>query len=115
MMDNRCETIGKYVLPVFRALVAKELVNTYHLTQSDAAKKIGTTQAAISQYVTSKRAITCSEHFAPILPKIQAMASDTAYQLIKNQVSWGEVTLSFCSVCSTLFVEEDQTGDSYNI
>jgi predicted transcriptional regulator len=114
-MDSRCETIGKYVLPVFRALVAKELVNTHHLTQSDAAKKIGTTQAAISLYVTSKRAIKGSEQFTPILPKIQAMASDTANRLIKNQVSWGEVTLSFCTVCSSLFMEEDQTGDNYTI
>src|SRR5512140_598384 len=115
MMDNRCETIGKYVLPIFRALVAKELVNTHHLTQSDAAKKIETTQAAISQYIASKRAIKCSEQFAPILPEIQIMARNTANQLIKNQVSWGEVTLSFCTICSTLFVQEDQTGDNYTI
>jgi predicted transcriptional regulator len=114
-MDSRCETIGKYVLPVFRALVAKELVTTHHLTQSDAAKKIGTTQAAISQYVTSKRAIRGSEQFTPILPKIQVMASDAANRLIKNQVSWGEVTLNFCTVCSTLFIEKDQTGDNYTI
>jgi predicted transcriptional regulator len=73
-MDTQCETLGKYILPVFRALVAKELVSTHHLTQSDAAKSIGTTQAAISQYVTSKRSIKCSEQFAPILPKIQVLA-----------------------------------------
>jgi len=107
--------MGKYVLPIFRALVAKELVNNHHLTQSEAAKKIGTTQAAISHYITSKRAIKCSEQFAPILPKIQAMAGDISNRLIKNQVSWGEITLSFCKVCSALFTEEDQTGDNYTI
>jgi predicted transcriptional regulator len=67
-MVNRCETIGKYVLPIFRALVARQLVSTYHLTQVDAAKKIGTTQAAISQYISSKRAIKGSAQFT-MLPR----------------------------------------------
>jgi predicted transcriptional regulator len=48
-MPSRCETVGKKVLPVFRSLIAKELMNTYNLTQVKAAQKLGTTQAAISQ------------------------------------------------------------------
>lgn len=114
-MDNQCETIGRYVLPVFRALVAKQLVNTHHLTQVDVAKKLGTTQAAISQYVTSKRAIKGSEQFATMLPKIQSIASETAKRLAKNEVSWNEVTLDFCKLCSPIYSEEDQTGDNYVI
>ena len=114
-MASRCETISKHVLPFFRALVAKELVSTYHLTQVDAAKKIGTTQAAISQYVTSKRAISGSGQVAAMLPQIQAMAIETARSLAKNEVSWDEVTSNFCKLCSTLDVEENQTGDNFVI
>jgi predicted transcriptional regulator len=114
-MVDRCETIGKYVLPVFRAFVAKELVNTHNLTQVETAKKLGTTQAAISQYISSKRAIKGSEQFVAILPKIQAMASETAKRLAKNEVNWDEVTLDFCKLCSTVFVQENQTGDNYSI
>jgi predicted transcriptional regulator len=43
-MVDRFETIGKFVLPVLRALVVKELVTTHHLTQVEVAKKLGTTQ-----------------------------------------------------------------------
>ncbi len=114
-MTLRCETVAKYVLPVFRSLTAKELVNVHHLTQTEAAKKLGTTQAAISQYLSSKRAIRGSEEFEAILPKIQAMASDTAKRLIESKVSWDEVSLDFCKLCSTTFVEENKTGDTYNI
>lgn len=114
-MVDRCETIGKFVLPVFRALVAKELINTLHLTQVETANKLGTSQAAISQYATSKRAIKGIEQYSALLPKIQTMANETANRLAKNQVSWDEVTLSFCQVCSKLFVEENQTGDNYTI
>ena len=100
-MSARCETIGKFVLPVFRSLVAKELVNTYHLTQVDAAKKLGTTQAAISQYINSKRAFKGTEQFGDILPGITEVANKTAKRLADSEITWGEVTLDFCSLCST--------------
>ena len=101
LMSARCETIGKFVLPVFRSLVAKELVNTYHLTQVDAAKKLGTTQAAISQYINSKRAFKGTEQFGDILPGITEVANKTAKRLADSEITWGEVTLDFCSLCST--------------
>lgn len=102
-MSTRCETIGKYVLPVFRSLVAKELVNVHHMTQSDAAKKLGTTQSAISQYITSKRATKGCKQFATLLPEIQANAIGTAKRLAKNEVSWNEVTIDFCKFCTSIY------------
>ncbi len=114
-MTARCETIGKYVLPIFRSLVAKELVKTYHLTQVEVAQKLGTTQAAISQYLASKRAIKGTERFADILPKIQAAANETAGRLAKKETSWNIASLDFCRICSILFEASDQTGDNYVI
>ena len=114
-MVDHCETISKLVLPVFRSLVAKELLKTHHLTQVDTAKLLRTSQAAISQYTTSKRAIKGIEQCTTLLPKIQVLSCETANRLAKNQVSWDEVTMSFCKVCSALFVKENQTGDNYTI
>jgi predicted transcriptional regulator len=115
-MSARCESIGKFVLPVFRSLVAKELINTYHLTQVDVAKKLKTTQAAISQYINSKRAIKATQEFNDILPKIQARAKETARQLAKQETTWDEVTLDFCKLCSNFYgIEENTSGDNYII
>jgi predicted transcriptional regulator len=115
-MSARCESIGKFVLPVYRSFVAKELINTYHLTQVEAAKKLKTTQAAVSQYMNSKRAIKGIDQFTEVLPKIQAEAKKTAKQLANHQTTWAEVTLDFCKLCSTFYVkEEDITGDNYTI
>jgi len=115
-MSARCETIGKYVLPVFRSLVAKELVNTHHLTQVEAAQRLGTTQAAISQYVNSKRAIRRTEQFGSIRPKIQAMASIVAKRLANKEIVWDEVTVTFCQLCSSLLNgEPNQTIEDYSI
>ena len=50
-MSLPCETVVRYVLPAFRSLVAKKLLEEYNFTQLEAARALGTTQAAISQYV----------------------------------------------------------------
>ncbi len=98
-MVARCETVGKYVMPVFRSLVAKELVFTYKLTQVQAAERLGTTQAAISQYINSKRALKGIEEFSEDMPRIQAMAKETAKRLANNEIDAEEVILDFCKLC----------------
>ena len=68
-MDPQCEIIGKYVLPIFRSMLSKELVQKYNLSQTQAAQKLGTTQAAVSQYLSSKRAYKGIEHVEEYPPK----------------------------------------------
>jgi predicted transcriptional regulator len=115
-MSARCESIGKFVLPVFRSLVAKELITTYHLTQVDVAKKLKTTQAAVSQYINSKRAIKATHEFKDILPRIQEEAKKIAKQLANQETTWDDVTLDFCKLCSTFYTtEENETGENYTI
>jgi uncharacterized protein len=100
-MDPQCEIIGKYVLPIFRSQLAKELVQKYHLSQTEAAKKLGTTQAAVSQYLSSKRAFKGVDQVVEYMPKIQVMAAETAQKLINKEISAGDITLDFCKLCST--------------
>ncbi|MGD6809050.1 MAG: transcriptional regulator [Candidatus Bathyarchaeia archaeon] len=100
-MDPQCEVIGKYVLPVFRSMLAKELVQKYRLSQTEAAKKLGTTQAAVSQYLSSKRAYKGMEQVEEFLPKIQVMAQETAKKLLTGEVDLNNVTSDFCELCST--------------
>jgi len=100
-MNPQCEIIGKYALPIFRSMLAKELVQKYKLSQTEAAKKLGTTQAAVSQYLSAKRAYKGMEHIAQYLPKIQAMANQTAKQLVNQEITIEDITPNFCSVCAT--------------
>jgi predicted transcriptional regulator len=105
-MDPQCEIVGKYVLPIYRSMLAKELVQKHHLTQTEAAKKLGTTQAAVSQYLSSKRAHKGIEHVEQFLPKIQAMATETAQKLVKKEIAGKDVTFDFCKLCVT-FCKKD--------
>jgi uncharacterized protein len=100
-MDPQCEIIGKYALPLYRSMLAKELVQKHHLSQTEAAKKLGTTQAAVSQYLSSKRAYKGIHQVQEYLPKIQAMAQETAEKLVSKEISPGDLTLDFCKLCST--------------
>jgi uncharacterized protein len=110
-MDPQCEIIGKYVLPIFRSLLAKELVQKYHLSQTDAAKKLGTTQAAVSQYLSSKRAYKGMEQAEEFLPKIQVMAENTAKKLVNKEISAADITSDFCCLCATFCKKRDSASD----
>ncbi|MGD6807264.1 MAG: transcriptional regulator [Candidatus Bathyarchaeia archaeon] len=100
-MDPQCELVGKYVLPIFRSMLAKELVQKYRLSQTETAKKLGTTQAAVSQYLSSKRAYKGMERVEKFLPKIQEMAEETASKLVAKEMNSRDVTFDFCKLCAT--------------
>lgn len=54
-MKTPCELIVWYVLPAIRREFAMILVKEFNLTQREAAKKLGLTESAVSQYLRSKR------------------------------------------------------------
>lgn len=115
-MGLHCETIGKYVLPIFRSLVARELINAYKLTQVETAKKLGTTQAAISQYINSKRALKGMEQIGELLPQIRDMAKKTAKRLANSGLTLDDVSVDFCDLCSSFCkAESSQIVEDYVI
>lgn len=97
-----CEVVGRYVLPIFRALIAKELIEKYDFTQVDAAEKLGTTQAAISQYIHSKRGYKGIADFEETLPIIQSAAAEIAEDIATGKIGADGVMLTFCRLCSSL-------------
>ena len=55
MKFNPCEYMMWYGLPVIRKEIAESMVTNFGLTQNEAAKKLGVTPAAVSQYFSKKR------------------------------------------------------------
>jgi len=99
-MELPCEIAVKYIFPIFKSIVAKELIEKYNFTQTGAAEKLGTTQAAISQYVHLKRGYKRDiEQLEEILPMIQAVANETANQMVTENVKASEVILKVCKLC----------------
>ena len=105
-MCTSCEKVSRYILPMYRSCVARELIEKHNYTQVKAAKKIGTTQAAISQYIASKRGHKGVSNFEKIAPLLQKVAAKTARRIAKEEVSLEEFEESFCQLCKELRKEK---------
>jgi len=101
-MSTSCESVARHILPLYRSFVAKELIENYDFTQVQAAKKLGTTQAAISQYMTSKRGHKGIPNYEEIAPSIQNAAVKVAKRIATTEMSPEEFSESFCDLCMEL-------------
>jgi len=100
-MKNPCEIIARHILPAFRSLIAKGLIEDHDFTQVAAADKLGTTQAAISYYQSSKR----GEKYINLLennPHIKTKINEIIEGLVSNSVSSEEATGTLCDLCNYL-------------
>jgi predicted transcriptional regulator len=99
-MRPPCEPIVQYILPAFRCLVARELVERYKFSQVEIADRLGTTQAAISQYFSSKRGEKRMRAVQSV-PKIRSAAKRLAKE-IASGASADEAMGHFCGLCMSL-------------
>jgi predicted transcriptional regulator len=104
-MRPPCELVVKLVLPAFRSLVAKELIKKHDFSQVAAARKLGTTQAAISHYIYSKRGQKMVKKLEAI-PSIRSVANQIAGGIADQSLSPLEAMAKLCDLCTVLKNEE---------
>jgi predicted transcriptional regulator len=99
-MKPVCEIIVQEILPSVRAMVAVKLTKTYGLSQEQAAKRMGTTQPAISQYKREIRG-----HKSRVFkqnPKLAEMVDEIAKKAASGELASYDITLEFCGICKYL-------------
>ena len=101
-MSTSCEYIAKHFLPLYRAFVAKELIENYGYTQVQAAEKLGTTQPAVSQYLSAKRGRKAASNYDEVEPLVKAVAAEAAESVAKTKITPEEFSPSFCDLCRKL-------------
>jgi predicted transcriptional regulator len=89
------------VLPAFRSLVAKELIEKYGFTQIAAARKLGTTQAAISYYLDAKRGGKRIKQLEEN-PIVKVNTSEMARSIARNEADAEKSIVKLCSLCNAL-------------
>ena len=97
-MKNPCEIIARYIHPAFRSLIAKDLMEEHGFTQIVAAAKLGTTQAAISHYLPSKR----GEKYINLLENnlhVETKTNEIIEEFITTSCSSEEVTGTLYALC----------------
>jgi hypothetical protein len=101
-LSTSCEYIARHFLPLYRAFVAKELIEKYGYTQEQAAEKLGTTQPAISQYLSAKRGRKGNSNYDEVEPLVKALAAEAAESVAKTKMTPEEFSDSFCDLCKKL-------------
>lgn len=92
-----CEIMVKTYLPYIRRSLAQKLIDK-GVSQREAAEKLGLTQAAVSQYLSKKRA---SEEFDD-LQELEELTEEFARELAEEDVGEEERVLGLCDICIEL-------------
>jgi predicted transcriptional regulator len=100
-MRPPCEVIVRSVLPAFRSLIARTLVENYNFSQVAAAEKLGTTQASISHYLYSKRGEKMLKKLEDS-PTIQEIVNDITEGIVTDNIGPIDAMLNFCKLCGAL-------------
>ena len=98
-MKLPCELIIWYILPSIRKEVAKCLIKEHGFTQAKVARKLGISEAAVSQYLSAKRGQTkiCNKK---VLKQIKKSA---------GRIASGDKTVMFielCKICEVIRTTE---------
>ena len=88
------------ILPQVRALVTIELKENYGLPGKEIAGLVGTTEAAVSQYIHGVRGVQVS--FLEDFPEVPPFAKAAAKDLFDNRDSGMELTEKLGDICSAL-------------
>jgi predicted transcriptional regulator len=114
-MRTPCEIMSKFFLPSIRAMIARELTETHKCTQMKIAEWLGVTQAAISQYLSSKRAAT--ERILKIKPGINSYVKEITIKLMNGEPEKFDMAKEICRICNALKLKEEgyETIKSYSM
>ena len=96
-MKPFCEAVVFRILPAVRAMVATKLVTDYGFSQTQAARKMGVSQPAISQYKRSLRG--ASTEIFDKHPQIAELAGGIAARMASGRDGDSSSTLLFCEIC----------------
>lgn len=91
-----CEIGVKSVIPAIKAIMAKEMVETHSLKQTQVAKILGISQSAVSKYTLQVRGHIISiddiEEIRPLINKMINLLLNGTYQR-------AELLKFFCKTC----------------
>lgn len=108
-MKTVCEVIAQDILPILRAAIAKELINSYNLNQGEAAKLLDVSQPAVSQYLRQLRGKS------NIIDKadVQVQIKDLSTKLYLKEITQSELAVNMCKISKTIL--EERSGNFHKI
>lgn len=98
-MKLPCEIAVKSVVPAIRALLARELTETYGMKQGEAADLLGITQTAVSKYIHHVRGRVLSIEGEK---EVKTLIIKTATSLTDGNLDRPSLALRICTTCNLI-------------
>lgn len=86
-------------------MIARELTATHKCTQMKIAEWLGVTQAAISQYLSSKRAAT--ERIEKTTPVVITYIKEITIKLVNGEKEKFDMAKEICKICDLLKLKQE--------
>ena len=99
-MVCKCESVVNEILPLARSLIAKKLVDAYGFSQTNAAKRMGISQPAVSQYrknIRGRKTGLLAEN-----PQFTEIANDIAKRIAEGSTNPEQVSKEMCRFCELI-------------
>jgi len=96
-----CELVTEHLLPIVRRLLALELVNNHGVSQVQAARVLGVTQPAISNYLSTELRLRRSP-MEDGLEEIELTARDLAEDLLAGRLDQIGAMRMVCGLCTRM-------------
>jgi len=94
-----CEIAVKSAIPAIKAAMAKELVETYHLTQDHVAEILGVSQSAVSKYTRHVRGHVLK---TDDIEELKPLVTRTVSLLVSEDPKRAEFLKLFCQMCKII-------------
>ena len=94
-----CEMAVKSVVPSIRAMVAKELTESYNMKQGDIAGILGITQSAVSQYLNHVRGNALDFND---VEEVHFAVKDLVSMLMEPPKSTRTICQKYCEICKII-------------
>lgn len=82
-------------------MIARRLIENFNFSQVEASKKLGTTQASISNYLYSKRGEKMVKQLETS-SSVRKIVDEIAEGIAANELSPFDAMLQFCKLCEAL-------------
>jgi len=99
-MRPLCEYMISEMLPGFRALVAKKLIDEYGFSQTEVAEMFNTTQPAISQYTRELRGKKTGVFLSN--QSLCEMLNKITKDIAMGRIAPEKTGLEFCKMCKLM-------------
>ncbi len=103
-MKPFCEIIVADILPALRALIAKELTDTYDLSQTEVSKKLGISQPAVSQYKSELRGYRVK--LLKSNKNTMKFIKELTKQIASGEIKSFEIHKKLCEICMVIRKEK---------